>query len=98
MKAVYGNTTITCRMCGSVTVIENRTLEKIIEHKCPNCRQPMSDRELARMKLHLYLLWTQIYNEHCGPLFERFDYHINLHPHYEPDVAELEENGNREGE
>ena len=51
----------------------------------PNCGMRMTDREMARLKMHLYLLWTQIYNDHCGALVELFDYDIDLHPHTEED-------------
>lgn len=97
MKVVYGHTAITCRRCGTMTVIDNKALE-VTEHKCPKCGQPMTDREMARMKMHLYLLWTQMYNDNCGPLFEAFDYDIDLHPRYAEDLKETKENGNREGD
>ncbi len=85
MKIEYGHTTITCRKCRTVTAVDNKTLETLTEHKCPNCGMRMTDREMARLKMHLYLLWTQIYNDHCGALVELFDYDIDLHPHTEED-------------
>lgn len=97
MKIVYGHTAITCRLCGTVTAIDNEALEALTVHKCPRCGQKMTDREIARLKMHLYLLWSKIYDEHCGPMVELFDYEINLMPHITEDVEKMEENGNREG-
>ena len=85
MRIEYGHTTITCRKCRAVTAVDNKTLETLTDHKCPNCGMRMTDREMARLKMHLYLLWTQIYNDHCGALVELFDYDIDLHPHTEED-------------
>lgn len=99
-RPVYGDTTITCRNCGTLTAISNRTLEAVTEHKCPNCNMRMTDREMARMKMHLYSLWTELYDTLFGPTVELFSYNINLHPHYEvyeAGVEESEENGNQEG-
>lgn len=81
MSVKYGHTAITCKLCKTVTSIDNETLEKITEHKCPACGIRMTDREMGRMKMHLYLLWEKIYKEHCGQTVELFDYEINLMPH-----------------
>ena len=80
MKAEYGHTTITCKMCGAVTVIDNSSLEELTEHRCPVCNIRMTDREVARLKMHLYLLWLKLYEEHCGAMVELFDYEIKLLP------------------
>ena len=85
MRIEYGHTTITCRKCRTVTAVDNNTLEALTEHRCPGCGIRMTDREMARLKMHLYLLWTQIYNDHCGALVELFDYDIDLQPHTEED-------------
>lgn len=83
MGYAYGHTVITCRNCRTVTVIDNKTLEVITEHICPECRIRMTDRELSRLKMHLFYLWLQMYDDYCGPMMELFDYDINLHPHCE---------------
>lgn len=85
MSFKYGHTAIACKMCKTVTAIDNQTLEKLTEHICPVCNKRMTDRELGRMKMHLYLLWEQIYKEHCGPMVELFDYEISLTPSVEQD-------------
>lgn len=97
MKLTLGHTVITCRNCGTMTAIDNQSMEVLTEHTCPNCGMRMPDREVARMKLHLYLLWTQLYNAQRVVPPDLFDYDINLHPHYVDDVKKTEENGNREG-
>lgn len=66
-----------------MVAIDNKTLEILGEHVCPQCGQRMSDRELGALKMHLYLLWSRIYDEHCGPIVWQFDYDIDLHPHAE---------------
>lgn len=96
MSVKYGHTAITCKLCKTVTVVDNFSLEQLTEHKCPVCNIRMTDREIGRLKMHLYLLWAKIYDEHCGPMVELFDYEINLMPHRTEDVKKLEENGNRE--
>lgn len=98
MKIQYGHTTLRCKRCGAVTAIDNRTLEAITAHSCPGCGFSMTDYELCNLKLHLYALWASIYRAHCGPLVFDFDYNINLHPHFEADEQEMEENGSLEGD
>ena len=97
MKVEYGYTSIACRSCGKLTVIDNKTLESITEHKCPFCGQPMTDREMAFMKMHLYFLWTDMYQKHFGTLIPMFEYCIELNPHMVENMVESEENGNQEG-
>ena len=81
MEIAYGHTAITCKNCGTMTAIDNKTLEVLAEHICPSCNTRMTDRELGAMKMHLFLLWSQIYDAHCGPIKWLFDYDIDLHPH-----------------
>ena len=95
-KLSLGHTAITCKHCKAITAVANEALEAMREHKCPACGMRMTDYELARLKLHYYLLWVQMFKERWGDLTELFDYDIHIWPHYEP--KETEENGNREGE
>ena len=80
MKEEYGYATIRCKMCGAATTIGHSSLEVLTQHSCPVCNIRMTDREVARMKMHLYLLWLKLYEEHYGTMVELFDYEIKLLP------------------
>ena len=92
MEVKMGHTTITCRHCGTVTAVENETLEAMREHRCPVCGVRMTDYELAVLKMHYYALMSGMYSQHWGNVkqYEQFDYHIHLWPHYE---GRVEDNG-----
>lgn len=85
MRIKMGHTSITCRHCGTLSAIDNDSLECIREYSCPACGMPMNGYELARIKMHYYLLFTQMCAESFGDLekYENFDYHIHLWPHTE---------------
>lgn len=91
MKVKLGQTTITCKHCGAVAAVDNEVLEAMRAHRCPGCNRGMSDYELARLKMHYYLMMTSMYAKHWGGIkrYERFDYDIDLCPHY---VEEGEKN------
>lgn len=85
MGVKLGHTSITCRHCGTMAVVDNADLEAMREHRCPACNFRMTDYELARLKMHYYLMMTQMYWKHWGSLsqYEQFNYDIHLWPHYE---------------
>ena len=92
-----GQTTLTCRTCGSKITISNSCMEGITEFQCAVCGFHMTDREIAFMKMHYYLLLTQAYNEFCGPKVDFFSYEINLFADNAGDLLITEDNGNSEG-
>lgn len=83
-KFTMGQTAITCRGCKTPAFVDNLSLEAMTEYGCPNCGKRMTDRELARLKMHYYYLVTEGYNNGpFGPIREFFDYDILLDPHFE---------------
>lgn len=83
-KFSMGHTKITCRWCGDEQLVPNEKLEAMRRYKCPNCQHSMSDREMARLKMHYYFLWWDMFDKGpFGTFRENFDYDIQLNPHYE---------------
>lgn len=80
-----GATKITCRWCGTEQEIPNETVEAMREYQCPECNHRMTDRELARLKMHYYLMvWDSLNRTPPFPPFKpQFDYSIDLNPHLE---------------
>ena len=85
MEVKLGYTSIICRQCKDVSIVENSTLGAITEHVCPCCGLKMTDREIGKLKMHYYLLCEQIYKEIGAPMVELFDYDIRINPKLEPD-------------
>lgn len=97
MEILHGRTTIKCHSCGAVAVMDSKTLGAMTEYACPRCGTHMPDRELARIKLHFYVSLSNVYNS-FGPMMKtKFDYCLDPRPCLMHDMAESEENGNREG-
>lgn len=90
MEVKLGHTAITCKRCGTMTAVENEALEAMRGHCCPSCNTRMTDYELSVLKMHYYLLMTQVYKEHFGDVsqYERFNYDIHLWPHFEMKIGE----------
>lgn len=80
-----GSTKISCRRCGTEQDIPNETIEAMREYRCPECNHRMTDRELARLKMHYYfMVWDSLNRTPPFPPFTpRFDYDICLNPHLE---------------
>lgn len=89
MEVQMGNASLKCKKCGSVTTVENKTLESMCEFVCPSCGVRMYDYEFARLKMHYYVMLCGMYRKYWGSVkkFEQFDYQINLWPHYEHSLA-----------
>lgn len=49
-----GKTTVVCRNCGAVTVVENTDLEVMTGFRCAGCGVPMSTVRFARLKILYY--------------------------------------------
>ena len=95
MDVKMGSTTVTCKRCGAANVVENEVLETIREYVCPSCGARMTDYELARLKMHYYILLYGMYRDHWGNVkhYEKFDYSIDLWPHFELQTPQTDGTG-----
>lgn len=81
LEASMGHTAITCRRCGTMSAVENESLEAMREFRCPVCNMRMTDHEFIRLKFHYYVILLDLCNQAFGSkVLEFFDYHIVVNP------------------
>lgn len=83
--AKLGKTTIACRNCQAVTVIDNEDLETMTEFRCAGCGVPMTEPRFAVMMIGYY---TRKALKLSAPPFggmgpEMFKVSIDFDPHCE---------------